>query len=375
MTDYIEETEQTKENSYKKWAKGKKPSMERRWENHNYTAPAFYMFTIQTHERRRILGVLRIPDDFNKQDKNISSISDDFNKQTSSVGRTYCSASSHLPFVQLSTIGQAVVEQWKAISLSYPQIENRMIMVMPDHIHGILIVKETIPIHIGKIIATFKHKSQKRAYLALQNTGKLDNARNFVKITDTNSVKIWAPKFNDRIIKDEKQLSNTLAYLKDNPLRLAIKLSNSDLFVQRKIQIGDITYNSIGNRRLLSHKLIQVKCSRSLTKAQIDETIDYFLKQGMKGTVIISPFYSPGEKAVEKAFQENNLPIIKILENGFSMRYKPSGKNFTSCANGSLLLLAPWEHHNENITTSREQCLMLNSMAKDICNTINKLIK
>lgn len=33
-----------------------------------------------------------------------------------------------------------------------------------------------------------------------------------------------------------------------------------------------------------------------------------------------------------------------------------------------LLILAPWEHHNEKLAIKRNQCLQLNEMAKAICN-------
>jgi hypothetical protein len=38
-----------------------------------------------------------------------------------------------------------------------------------------------------------------------------------------------------------------------------------------------------------------------------------------------------------------------------------------ACARGQLLILAPWEHHNEKITIKRGQCLELNEMARAIC--------
>ena len=38
-----------------------------------------------------------------------------------------------------------------------------------------------------------------------------------------------------------------------------------------------------------------------------------------------------------------------------------------ACARGQLLLLAPWQHHNEQTTISRQQCLSLNDMARMIC--------
>ena len=39
----------------------------------------------------------------------------------------------------------------------------------------------------------------------------------------------------------------------------------------------------------------------------------------------------------------------------------------TTCAAGKLLILAPWQHHNERLTIRCDQCLELNTMAHTIC--------
>lgn len=57
-----------------------------------------------------------------------------------------------------------------------------------------------------------------------------------------------------------------------------------------------------------------------------------------------------------------------ILENGFPPLYKPPGKYFEACAEGLLLMLAPWPYHMEKRTITRQQCLALNDMAAAISN-------
>ena len=44
-----------------------------------------------------------------------------------------------------------------------------------------------------------------------------------------------------------------------------------------------------------------------------------------------------------------------------------TGARFGACAEGRLLILAPWEHHNLRLTISRSQCLSLNDMVRAIC--------
>ena len=69
-----------------------------------------------------------------------------------------------------------------------------------------------------------------------------------------------------------------------------------------------------------------------------------------------------------RAAFENGYPIIIVQENGFAPLAKPGGKRFDACTRGRLLLLAPWEHHNDRRIIKQQQCWQLNDMAAAICN-------
>ena len=60
--------------------------------------------------------------------------------------------------------------------------------------------------------------------------------------------------------------------------------------------------------------------------------------------------------------------IVILQENGFAPLAKPGGARFDACADGRLLLLAPWPHHNRNINITRDKALTLNQMAWAICS-------
>lgn len=83
--------------------------------------------------------------------------------------------------------------------------------------------------------------------------------------------------------------------------------------------------------------------------------------------MLVSPAISKGEKAIMRAAFEEGLPLIYLQENGFTDLAKPGGMRMEACAKGQLLILAPWEHHNERMTIKRGQCLELNEMARIIC--------
>ena len=112
---------------------------------------------------------------------------------------------------------------------------------------------------------------------------------------------------------------------------------------------------------------LQVQCSRRLTETEIAQQKAYYLEQAKRGAVLVSPSISPGEKTIMRAAFDAGCPLILLQENGFTDLAKPGGARFDTCAEGLLLILAPWEHHNQRLTIQRNQCLSLNEMARVIC--------
>ena len=185
---------------------------------------------------------------------------------------------------------------------------------------------------------------------------------------------LFARGYNDELLLRSGQLETWLRYLADNPRRLLMKREHPDLFrVQRNLMAVGTTFSAIGNRFLLDRPVrLQVQCSRRLTEAEIQEKIEEFLTAARQGAVLVSPAISPGEKAVMRAAFNEGLPLIFLQENGFTDLAKPGGARMEACSRGQLLIMAPWEHHNEQLTISRGQCLKLNDLARLICECNNQ---
>lgn len=307
------------------WAGEAKPSMKRRRVGHDYQGRCIYMLTLVVDQRRNLLG-------------HITGNGED------------APAIMHL-----SPLGEAISDAVLGITGYYPAIEILAHQLMPDHLHIVLFVHERLPVHLGQVINGFKVGCN-RTYRSLG--------------LNTDLPALWEEGFNDIILEQEGQLKRMKSYVRDNPRRFALKCAHPDLFkVQRDIQVGGYTFAALGNIFLLdAPQLIQVQCSREITPEQLADRRDYCLRQAENGAVIVSPSISPGEKNIMRAVFEAGYPTIILQENGFAPLAKPGGKRFDACAQGRLLMLAPWEHHNRDITISRSQCLTLNQMAWAICN-------
>lgn len=348
--------------SQKAFAGEKKPSMLRRCVDHDYTKRQIYMITMVTEGRMPILGEVK--------------------------GRSDALLNTpDAPHVELTALGQRVKDNWYGIALHYPQIEVLALQMMPDHFHGILFVRSQLEKPLGKVLLGFKQGCNKAyrevvlgeaafvPYVAVvqQQTGRKQEGQAQVerKKDDRSHGLLFARGYNDRLLLRDGQLEAWLRYLADNPRRLLMKREHPDLFrVQRGLQVGKQTFSAIGNRFLLSRpQRMQVQCSRRLTADEIQAKVQTYLAAAREGAVLVSPSISPGEKAVMRAAFDEGLPLIYLQENGFSELAKPGGKRMEACANGQLLILAPWEHHNERVLIQRHQCLSLNQMAKMICES------
>lgn len=353
--------------SQKAFAGEKKPSMQRRCVGHDYTGRMIYMVTMVVEGRRPLLGRLT-------------------GRSDAPVG------SDEAPRVELSELGQRVYDEWMSAPMYHPEIAVVALQIMPDHLHGILFVKEKMEEPLGMALRGFKQKCNQHyrelvlgdgvRCVALVGSVALPTQQTEAQTgphtahqkkdrrgEDRTHGLLFARGYNDKLLLREGQLQRWLEYLRDNPRRLLMKREQPELFrVQRGLMVGTQQFSAIGNRFLLERPVrLQVQCSRKLTDDEIAEKQAWWLEQARMGAVLVSPCISKGEKQVMRAAFEEGLPLIVLQENGFTDLAKPGGRRMDACARGQLLLLAPWAHHNERLTIRRDQCLALNDMARVIC--------
>ena len=250
--------------SYEKqnpFAGEKKPSMKRRCAGHDYTERQMYMVTLTTEGRRPLFGVV--------------------------TGRSDAPAGHHdAPKVELSQLGQRVVDCWHEIAVRYPEITIVALQMMPDHLHGILFVKRQMQKPLGKVILGFKQGCNKAfrqlvpsapsvpstpsvalvpsapsvpstpsvalvpSASSVPPTPSVAHVPSAPSVTSTPSVALvpsvavlqqptglttpsqhadrnhgllFAPGYNDKLLLRQGQLQRWLHYLQDNPRRLLMK--------------------------------------------------------------------------------------------------------------------------------------------------------
>lgn len=338
--------------THKPFADEKKPSMLRRRVGHDYESRRMYFITMTVEGRRPLLGRL--------------------------VGRSDApEGSAEWPHVELSELGKAVQYEWMDVTRYHPEVSAVALQIMPDHLHGILFVREQMEQHLGQIIKGFKastNKHYRRLVLGVESAATASLHRRPEDKRDRSLDNrqqgfLWSLGYNDHILSGKGELQRWVTYLHENPLRLTIKHEHPDLFrVRFGINVAGQTYAAIGNQFLLKNpQKQQVQCSRSLTEEQIKEKVAFFLAKARQGAILVSPAISKGEQAIMRAALDAHLPLIFLTPWGFNTFSKPGHQYFQACAEGRLLILAPWEHQNQRIPLTREMCMALNGMTKSIC--------
>ncbi|MFH1194652.1 MAG: transposase [bacterium] len=133
--------------------------------------------------------------------------------------------------------GKIVDECWNEIPIHYSTVELDYYQIMPNHIHGIIILNNPAELKTnnsiqnqnsasGEIVET-PYKASLPPTLG-DIVGKFKGAvtREIHKIGSKSFS--WQPRFYDRIIRNEKELYQIRKYIEQNPLEWSINKDNPE---------------------------------------------------------------------------------------------------------------------------------------------------
>lgn len=284
-------------------------------------------------------------------------------------------------FVERTELGKEIVYLVGTIPYYHPQIRLLQYCLMPDHVHFILYVQQTMPYSIKSVVRGFWQAAKKagREYSSI-----LSISPNAIRENEQNKTSTIHPIFTDkpfiRPMSRSGQLDTMMQYVRMNPQRLATKRLKPGYFrVQEGIEIAGRKYCCVGNVALLqAARYMPVHVRRAMIEEamhgdskRLRDYMNSCVLAARHGAVMISPFISDKEKEVMFILLAEEHPFIILADNGFRDYYKPSAGLFDSVAEGRVLILSPWEYDPQKKHISRADCVALNDMAKEITNALN----
>lgn len=312
-----------------------------------------------------------------------------------------------------------LVFKWelKRIVSDYPWVRILQYIVMPEHVHFIIEVKERIPYHLGTLIGELKARCTRSLGLGIS---------------------FFEEGFNDRILLGAGQLQRMIGYVRDNPRRRLVKRLHPEWF--KSSQILEITPGTLaasliapgaasqtapgvasvaapgaacpvasgaaslaapgadyelamivkelfkdgtplnlrmfGNSHLLLDPCIDyVKVSRSYTPEVLAKRKWGWFNIIREGGVLVSPFIHPDERKVREYAESEDGRVVLITRDYIGDRYKPQGHWFDLCASGRLLIISIYDGTQAGRAVTRAEAQRMNALARFLASSWPKTYK
>lgn len=116
----------------------------------------------------------------------------------------------------LNAYGQIVQKQWFWLGEQYKYIKLDEFIIMPNHVHGIIVIDNGIIGKIGTINIDIYHRRHNLLSKTI-NAFKMTSS----KLIHENKLAEfkWQRSFYDHIIRDKKSLNNIRQYIINNPMK------------------------------------------------------------------------------------------------------------------------------------------------------------
>ena len=136
-------------------------------------------------------------------------------------------------------LGNIAMECWKSIPLHFPHAEAPLWVVMPNHIHGIIIIHKlgnatTVAVET-QIFASLPENGGN--HFGPQSKNLASIVRGF-KIGVTKHARekgiffAWQPRYHDHIVRDFDEMNRIADYIETNPARWAQDKLNDSVFAE-----------------------------------------------------------------------------------------------------------------------------------------------
>src|SRR5437870_13678067 len=116
--------------------------------------------------------------------------------------------------MRLNYAGRIVQTVWKELPLHYSYVESDAFIVMPNHVHWIIVLSDRMSVGAGLKPAPTRHGIPEivRAF-------KTFSARRINQTRSMAGKAIWQRNYFEHVIRNEESLNRIRQYILDNPAR------------------------------------------------------------------------------------------------------------------------------------------------------------
>ena len=262
--------------------------------------------------------------------------------------------------VELLPAGEAMMALWRGIHARWPFLTASNYIIMPDHLHLLLIVDY----HQAQgfdILDWFQH---------FRREGE-DAVAPFLGVAPPF---VWEDHFWLLLVNAGRMLAAVRTYIKMNPARKVWKDGHPDRFVRHSgvrhaVLDPVLSWTAIGDLTILASPfMFPVRLTRRMTVAQHLPEIEKMVDQARRGMVPVCGFLSPGEKELERRLRaEPYARWIKTVAHGLPPRFDPTVADSRYLAEGRQLFLSSFPVDAPVFPVNYDNCHLMNARNEALC--------
>ena len=134
----------------------------------------------------------------------------------------------------LNAAAKFVQKCWMEIPVNYPNVTLDKFVIMPNHMHGILMIiknNESVgaihesPLHESPLRNSFMQR-RKMTLPKIMGRFKMNSAKYINKMRNSPGIRVWQRNYWEHIIRDEHDLNRIQEYIVNNPLQWELDNEN-----------------------------------------------------------------------------------------------------------------------------------------------------
>ena len=262
--------------------------------------------------------------------------------------------------VELTSAGEAMAALWRGIHARWPFLTASNFIIMPDHLHLLLIVDYSKAREFD-ILDWFQHFRREGEDLVAPLIGE-------------KAPFVWEDHFWLLLVNAGRPLAAVRKYIKMNPARKMWKRLNPDRFVRRSglkhaVLDPSLSWTAIGDLTLLANPfMFPVRLTRKMTVEQHLPEIERMVEKARRGMLPVCGFLSPGEKELERRLrQEPFARWIKTVAHGLPLRFDPTVEDSRFLADGRQLILSSFPSDVPVFPVNYDNCHLMNARNEALC--------
>ena len=259
--------------------------------------------------------------------------------------------------VEILPAGEIIRGAFAALHRQNPALTASNSILMPDHLHFILIVDfdQAPAFNIVNWIISFKEA--------------------------TGGAAVWSKEVYFQLSFSMRQLAAVRHYIRMNPARAHWKDTHPNLFERhgpfRHAALPTTEgrpWYAIGNLTLLASPFLTgVRLTMGKTAAEHTENIAALIEKAQAGAVLVSGFISKGERTLLSRLREvPGARFIRMVPYGLEANYDPSVEDSRALAQGRELILSSFAPSVAARPITRANCLIMNDLIKAICEGVDR---